>query len=68
MSTAEQKYADLKKTLEKEGERGVKELQKQKGLIPPEKDLLTIMQKGADTFEKEMGRAMSYGEMREMYG
>jgi hypothetical protein len=33
MSTPQQKYADLKKTLEKEGERGVKELQKQKGII-----------------------------------
>ena len=32
-------------------------------------DMLTnIMQNGADEFEKQMGRKMTYGEMREMYG
>jgi hypothetical protein len=26
------------------------------------------MQKGFDTFKKETGRSMTYGEMRDMYG
>jgi hypothetical protein len=30
--------------------------------------LTDIMQKGFDTFKKETGRSMTYGEMRDMYG
>ena len=30
--------------------------------------LLTLMSEGAQEFRKETGRAMSYGEMRQMYG
>lgn len=30
--------------------------------------IVNILQQGADEFEKEMGRKMTYGEMREMYG
>ena len=29
---------------------------------------LDLLQKGGDEFEKHMGRKMTYGEMREMYG
>jgi hypothetical protein len=68
MSAAGQKCEELKKKLEKEGETQLKELQKKKGIIPPGDDLIAIMKKGADAFEAEMGRKMSYGEMRDMYG
>jgi len=54
--------------LEKEGMENVKTLQKKEGMIPTEQSLINLMQKGADEFEKEMGRKMNYGEMREMYG
>lgn len=30
--------------------------------------VLSILQSGGDEFEKQMGRKMTYGEMREMYG
>ena len=30
--------------------------------------LMALMQKGGDEFKAQMGRPMSYGEMREMYG
>jgi hypothetical protein len=33
-----------------------------------ENAIVNILQQGADEFEKEMGRKMTYGEMREMYG
>jgi hypothetical protein len=36
--------------------------------IPLDKALENIMQSGADEFEKQTGRKMTYGEMREMYG
>ena len=62
------KCEDLKKKLEAEGLAQLKALQKAKGLIPPGDDLSAIMQAGADKFKAEMGRNMSYGEMREMYG
>lgn len=54
--------------LEKEGMEDIKELQKKEGLIPTEQSLTNLLKKGADEFEKEIGRKMSYGEMREMYG
>ena len=54
--------------LEKEGMEDIKELQKKEGMIPTEQSLTNLLQKGADEFEKEIGRKMSYGEMREMYG
>ena len=68
MSTPDQKCADLKQKLEADGMRQLKELQQKKGLIPPEKDLVNLMQKGADEFKAQTGRNMTYGEMREMYG
>ena len=68
MSTPDQKCADLKKKLEADGMRQLKELQQKKGLIPPEKDLMDLMKKGADEFKAQAGRNMTYGEMREMYG
>jgi hypothetical protein len=61
---SDEKYKELMAKLEKEGEQKVKEL----NLLLSEKELLAIMQKGADTFQKETGRPMTYGEMREMYG
>ena len=37
--------------------------------IPDSTNLLVnIMQKGANEFEKKVGRPMTYSEMREMYG
>lgn len=67
MSTT-QNLEELKKKLEKKGEQELKALQKQKGIIPPGQDLLNIINKGADEFKTQAGRAMTYGEMREMYG
>ena len=64
----EQKLEKVMNKLEKEGMKNVKELQKKEGFIPTEQSLMNLMQKGADEFEKEMGRPMNYGEMREMYG
>ena len=33
-----------------------------------ENAIVNILQQGANEFEKEMGRKMTYSEMREMYG
>ena len=55
--------------LEEKGMADVKNIQQQTGtIIPPEESLINIMKQGATEFEKETGRKMSYGEMREMYG
>ena len=62
-TTNDEKYKELMEKLEKEGEKTVK-----KSLILSEKELLAIMKKGADTFEEETGRPMTYSEMRELYG
>jgi len=67
-STNQQKLEKVMNKLEKEGMENVKELKKKEGLIPTEQGLMNLMQKGAAEFEKEMGRPMNYGEMREMYG
>jgi len=64
----EQKLEKVMNKLEKEGMKNVKELQKKEGFIPTEQSLMNLMQKGSDEFEKEMGRKMTYGEMRDMYG
>jgi hypothetical protein len=66
--TEEKKCEELKQKLEKEGMENLKQLQQAKGLIPPEKDLSALLQKGADEFKNVMGRNMTYGEMRDMYG
>ena len=66
--TEDKKLEKLMIKLEKEGMEDIKELQKKEGLIPTEQSLTNLLQKGADEFEKEIGRKMSYGEMREMYG
>jgi hypothetical protein len=67
-TNTDKKLEKVMKKLEKEGMENVKELQKKVGLIPTEQSLMSLIQKGADEFEKEMGRPMNYGEMREMYG
>jgi hypothetical protein len=64
----DKKLEKVMKKIEKEGMENVIELQKKEGIIPTEKSLMNLMQKGADEFEKEMGRPMNYGEMRDMYG
>ena len=56
MSAQDEKYKELMAKLEK-----VKELKN--NLLLSEKELLAIMQKGADTFKKETGRPMTYCEM-----
>jgi hypothetical protein len=66
--TEDKKLEKLMIKLEKEGMEDIKELQKKEGMIPTEQSLTNLLQKGADEFEKEIGRKMSYGEMREMYG
>lgn len=67
-TTTDKKLEKVMNKLEKEGMENVKTLQKKEGMIPTEQSLINLMQKGADEFEKEIGRKMSYGEMREMYG
>jgi len=67
-TTTDKKLEKVMNKLEKEGMEKVKTLQKKEGLILTEQSLINLMQKGADEFEKEMGRPMNYGEMREMYG
>ena len=67
-TTTDKKLKKVMNKLEKEGMEKVKTLKKKEGLIPTEQSLINLMQKGADEFEKEMGRPMNYGEMREMYG
>ena len=67
-TTTDKKLEKVMNKLEKEGMEKVKTLQKKEGLILTEQSLMNLMQKGADEFEKEMGRKMNYGEMREMYG
>ena len=66
--TKDKKLEKVMNKLEKEGMENVKELKKKEGLIPTEQGLMNLMQKGAAEFEKEMGRPMNYGEMRDMYG
>ena len=77
------KLERLKKSLEQKGMDNVKELFNAKSVNASstgavlnalssgtitENNLMNIMQEGVDTFKKEMGRTMTYGEMREMYG
>ena len=64
-----EKLEGLMRRLEEKGMADVKNIQQQTGtIIPPEESLINIMKQGATEFEKETGRKMSYGEMREMYG
>ena len=66
-----EKIEELKKRLEEKGMAEVKNLhqhQQTGTIIPPEEALMNIIKQGATEFEKETGRKMSYGEMREMYG
>ena len=63
------KLQSVMKDLEKQGEADVKKLQKAyNNIIPPEQTLMDLLQKGGDEFERQMGRKMTYGEMRDMYG
>ena len=66
------RYEDIiRKRLEEKGMAEVKNLhqhQQTGTIIPPEEALMNIIKQGATEFEKETGRKMSYGEMREMYG
>ena len=55
----------LKLKLEKEGMNKVDKFYKNNGTID---DLLKIMSDGGDEFKKQTGRAMTYSEIREMYG
>ena len=67
--TKKEKLEGLMRRLEEKGMADVKNIQQQTGtIIPPEEALINIMKQGATEFEKETGRKMSYGEMREMYG
>jgi len=63
------KLQSVMKDLEKQGEADVKKLQTEyNALIPPQQTLMDLLQKGGDEFERQMGRKMTYGEMRDMYG
>ena len=63
------KLQSVMKDLEKQGEADVKKLQTAyNAIIPPQQTLMDLLQKGGDEFERQMGRKMTYGEMREMYG
>jgi hypothetical protein len=67
--TKKEKLEGLMRRLEEKGMADVKNIQQQtRTIIPPEEALINIMKQGATEFEKETGRKMSYGEMREMYG
>ena len=65
----EQTRIELMKKLENEGMEKLQALKNaENGIILTEKSLTDIMQSGGDEFEKQMGRKMTYSEMREMYG
>ena len=70
MSTEDKtKLQSVMNALEKQGEADVKKLQTEyNAIVPPQQTLMDLLQKGGDEFEKQMGRKMTYGEMREMYG
>lgn len=68
MDNDDKKCEELMKKIETETMAALANLQNQKGTIPPGKDLTALMQKGADEFKAVMGRNMTYGEMRDMYG
>ena len=72
-----------KKDLEKKGDAAIHALYQEKGVngssigsvlgalgngTITEQSLTNIIQKGFDEFKEQTGRAMSYGEMRELYG
>ena len=73
----------IKKDLEKKGDAAIHALYQEKGVngssigsvlgalgngTITEQSLTNIIQKGFDEFKEQTGRAMSYGEMRELYG
>ena len=65
----EQTRIELMKKLENEGMEKLQALKNaENGIILTEKSLMDIMQSGGNEFEKQMGRKMTYSEMREMYG
>ena len=65
----EQTRIELMKKLENEGMEKLQALKNaENGIIFTEKSLMDIMQSGGNEFEKQMGRKMTYSEMREMYG
>ena len=65
----EQTRIELMQKLENEGMEKLQALKNaENGIIFTEKSLTDIMQSGGDEFEKQMGRKMTYSEMREMYG
>ena len=66
MNEDQEKLKKVMTALEKQGEADVKNLITTS--LPSEQTLLDLLQKGGDEFEKHMGRKMTYGEMREMYG
>jgi hypothetical protein len=69
MSSSDNKQEQLntlKKNLEEEAMKKVSTLKQTN--LPIEKNVSAIMQEGFDTFKKETGRGMTYGEMRELYG
>lgn len=61
-----EKLKKVMNALEKQGETDVKNLATTS--LPTEQTLMELLQKGANDFEQQMGRKMTYGEMREMYG
>ena len=75
-----QKLETIMKKLEMNGQQKLNELKERERTeqdtgagtkdtaIPLTDKLMDIMKGGASEFEKTMGRRMTYGEMREMYG
>jgi hypothetical protein len=59
----DQKCEELKKKLEAECMEKLKN-----GPILSEKEWLALLQKGGEEFKAQMGRPMTYGEIREIYG
>jgi hypothetical protein len=70
-SISEAELKNLKLSLEKEGEKRVKELTESEIVEDSNKmleALTKIMKDGEKEFVKKTGRRMTYSEMREMYG
>jgi hypothetical protein len=70
-SISEAELKNLKLSLEKEGEKKVKELTASEMVEDSNKmleALTKIMKDGEKEFVKKTGRRMTYSEMREMYG
>jgi len=66
LDALDNRLKELMTKLEREGEERVKQLKDTKSLTID--SLSQVMQSGDAEFKRTMGRPMTYGEMRAMYG